>query len=357
MKLYLCTLFDSNYLDKGLVLYDSLEKCCRDYTLYLLPMDNTCAEVLEDLRLESTVLIDYNDFEDEDLKRVKSDRTHAEFCWTCTAKLIKYVINKFDIPMCTYIDADLYFYENPEILIQEMLDSGSSVQIVRHNFRKFERKDSERLAGKFCVEFNTFLCNQEGMEVLASWEADCVKECSYGKNNKVMGDQKYLETWPKRFKCINICSNQGAGVAPWNINKFIYEKKGIDHYEIIDKENKKHYPLVFYHFQNVCFMSHKEIECCVVSRKLMDSASDIYTRYLKRIVEKKKFLYQKYGMASMIKVHPAEVNKPKRITNIKKAKGINRIGHVVKSCYLIGRANLLHFVYCRNDEKLIIRLD
>ncbi len=357
MKLYLCTLFDSNYLDKGLVLHESLEKNCKDYMLYLLPMDEKCAEVLKNLNLQNVTVIDYAEFEDDDLVRVKAKRTSAEFCWTCTAKLIKFVVRKFNVPLCTYIDADLYFYEDPDVLVQEMIDTGSYVQIVRHNFRKFERKESEKSSGTYCVEFNTFVNNEDGMRVLESWETDCIRECSYGRNSEVMGDQKYLDKWPLQYDCINICANQGAGVAPWNINKFTYRENNHQHYEIKDTESGKTYSLVFYHFQNIRFIDKREIECCSVNKRNRTIVSQIYIDYLKRIVRKKEMLYKNYGIESMIKVHPADVDKQDRMDQAPKDKGIKRIAHMAKSAYLITRANILHYLYCRNEENLIIDLE
>ena len=46
MNIY-CTLFDSNYLDKGLVLYHSLCACEPDFRLYVFAFDERCREVLE----------------------------------------------------------------------------------------------------------------------------------------------------------------------------------------------------------------------------------------------------------------------------------------------------------------------
>lgn len=357
MKLHLCTLFDSNYLDKALVLRDSLERCCEDYILYFLPMDKKCTEVLKDLSLPNVEVLNYNEFEDEDLKRVKNERTRAEFCWTCTAKLVKYVIARYNVPLCTYIDADLCFYENPEVLIQEMIDAKASVQVIRHNFRKFERAESEKSAGKFCVEFNTFLNNEKGIEVLNSWESDCVNECSYGKNDEVMGDQKYLEKWPYNYDYINITQNQGAGVAPWNVNKFFFSKTVQGHYVLKDEESKNQYKLVFYHFQNIRFIDRREIECCVVNKKIRAVVSDIYTEYLREIICKKEMLYQKYGIDSMLKIHPADKEKSEIIVEKNKGKGIKRLFHILQSAYLIMRANVLHCIYCRNEENLIIKME
>lgn len=41
-----CTLFDSNYIDKGIVLQRSMESVIPNYKLYILAMDDRCYEIL-----------------------------------------------------------------------------------------------------------------------------------------------------------------------------------------------------------------------------------------------------------------------------------------------------------------------
>ena len=57
-----CTLFDSNYLDKGLVLYDSMKKVMEEFCLYILAMDERCYEILNDMKLKNVCLISLEEF-------------------------------------------------------------------------------------------------------------------------------------------------------------------------------------------------------------------------------------------------------------------------------------------------------
>lgn len=41
-----CTLFDSYYLDKGIALYESLEKVCKDFHLYIFCFDKKAKSAL-----------------------------------------------------------------------------------------------------------------------------------------------------------------------------------------------------------------------------------------------------------------------------------------------------------------------
>ena len=311
MKLNFCTLFDANYLDKGIVLYNSLEKLNIPFEIYVLPMDDKCSEILQIINKKYLTVIDYLDFLDDELKEIKGQRTRAEFCWTCTAKLIKYALTKYTLDNCTYVDADLYFYSNPQILFKEMINSNAKVQIVKNNFRRYEAPLFEKNAGRFCVEFNTFLNDPEAIKVLDSWVNDCITECSYGITEDVMGDQKYLEKWPLIYSCINITKNQGAGVAPWNINKFVIKK--IDgKYIVFDKESKEKWPLVFYHYQNICFLENDVYYCCDIEND-NDVVRELYINYLLEIEQAKRYLKEKFNVFNRIAVHPAETEKETKL--------------------------------------------
>ena len=43
-----CTLFDSNYIDRALVMYQSLEAVLDDFKLYVIAFDLKCEEILKD---------------------------------------------------------------------------------------------------------------------------------------------------------------------------------------------------------------------------------------------------------------------------------------------------------------------
>src|SRR5450759_3254503 len=126
-----CTLFDRNYLFKGLALHESLQRHVGDFTLWVLCMDAMVYEVLEKMRLPALRLISLAQFEDEDLLRAKATRTQAEYCWTCTPSLPLYLLNHVpDIEAITYLDADLFFFGDPAGAYAEM--GEGSVGIVGH---------------------------------------------------------------------------------------------------------------------------------------------------------------------------------------------------------------------------------
>ena len=245
-KLNFCTLFDSNFITRGLVLYESLIRNCPDAYLYIFPMDSKCADILTDLNLRQATIVKLKDFDDGDLLRIKPTRTLVEYFWTCCPSIIYYSLNHFGLESCTYIDADLYFFSDPSVLIEEMGDK--SVSIIEHRFPKGHEKFEN---GKYCVQFMTFKNNHEGMKVLKWWRDACIDWCYFYHEDGKFGDQKYLDDWLVRFpNIVHEIQNHGGGVAPWNDFRynFFYQK---DRLKIRDMEGVGEYSVVFYHYHSI----------------------------------------------------------------------------------------------------------
>lgn len=298
MTTVLCTLYNSLYLDKGLVLYDSLCECAKDFKLYVLCMDDKCYEVLNDLHQEYHIPIRLSDFEkgDDALLKAKNNRPIGEYCWTCSSSLIRYVIHEYKHEICTYIDADMYFYSDPQVLINEMLTANKSVMVIPHRFPPKDEKLAKTV-GAYCVEFNTFCNTPESLGVLKYWRNRCLECCSNLGDGIHWGDQKYLEELVQKFSCVHVCQNKGAGVAPWNI--ILYKKENM--------------PFVFYHFQSVRYVTRYHINTTILTLPKMDLelVDRLYYPYLQKIEEKKRYLEGKYGLFFLIKYHPMDQKIPK----------------------------------------------
>ena len=321
MKTILCTLFNSLYLDKGLVLYDSLEKSCHDFVLYVLCMDDKSYEVLSDINLEYLIPIRLCDFEQEDtaLLEAKSNRTDGEYCWTCTSSLIKYVLRVYKHDICTYIDADMYFYMDPQILVNEMLAAGKSVMVTPHRFPVKDEKFAKTV-GNYCVEFNTFCNTPESLEALEYWRNRCLECCSNLGDGVHWGDQKYLDELVLGYSCVHICQNRGAGVAPWNI--ILYNIDDI--------------PFVFYHFQSVKYITRNIINTSILTMPEMDMelVDKLYYPYLIKIEEKKKLLENKWGLTYLILHHPMDKKTPVWKAALLKVNFLRSFVHFYKSYFL-----------------------
>lgn len=311
MKTIFCTLFNHYYLDKGLVLYDSLKEVSKDFRLYILCMDDKCYDVFIDINYSEIVPIKLSDFEDDEMLEAKSNRTFGEYCWTCSSSFLLYVLEKYKEPICTYIDADMYFYRDPEILIDEMLNAGKKVMITPHRFSP-ANKHLER-NGLYCVEFNTFINNSQSLNILKRWKQECIDCCTSVNDGIHFGDQKYLDTWPDNYPdIIHVCQNWGAGIAPWNIEFFRRKNSNIHIVSLNDKNILV--PIIFYHFADITYISKNKIRTGVLAN--IDTIDyelvrDLYVDYLNKIEEKKKYLRTKYGIEYMQKSHPAYKSKNK----------------------------------------------
>ena len=115
-----CTLFDTHYFSRGLALYYSLEKNCPDFHIFIFAFDDKTKGLLQGMNLDNATIISLTEFEDDELLRIKPTRSLAEYCWTCTSSTILYILERFNVESCTYLDADLFFYSNPAQIFDEI---------------------------------------------------------------------------------------------------------------------------------------------------------------------------------------------------------------------------------------------
>lgn len=255
MTYHYCTLFDSFFLSRGLTLYDSLKKTTPDFILYVFPFDQESEQVLRQLHLDQMVVVAQRDFETPGLLKVKAERGRGEYCWTCTPAIIDYCIRTFQIPHCTYLDADLFFFGNANALVDEM--GSASVLITDHRYSP--RYDQSRTSGKYCVQFMTFKSDPDGLEALNWWKDRCLEWCFDRIEDGKFGDQKYLDDWLVRFRGIFELPNEGAGLAPWNIQQYrVLDREGTLFVKSILTAVES--PVVFYHFHAVKFLPENKLD-------------------------------------------------------------------------------------------------
>jgi hypothetical protein len=243
-----CTLFDRNYLARGLSLHASLAAHTRHFHLYIFAFDQDCYDTLQALQLAHVTVISLAEFEDEALLRVKPTRTVAEYCWTSTPSTILYCIEHFQLEHCTYIDADMVFYHDPRVLIDAM--ETDDVLISKHDYTPLY--DQSAYSGIYCVQFMCFKHTQNGLAVLRWWRAQCLDWCYARHEDGKFGDQKYLDDWTTRFEGVSVMQHPGGGVAPWNMQQYELEARESKWWVRKDKQ-AVWYPLVFFHFHGLAF--------------------------------------------------------------------------------------------------------
>ena len=277
------TLFDKNYMSRGIVLYNSLvENCSSKFSLYVLAMDEVSAEYLRNQHYENLIVITISDMKImyPVLERLEKERTRGEFSWTLSSFSIQYAIRKFNLDLCIYVDSDICFYNDPHLLLDEMHDK--SVMITEHNYTP--EYDQSNTSGKYCVQFMYFKNNNDGNKVLEFWRSKCEEWCYNRMEDGKFGDQKYLDDWESRFEGIVYnCRNIGCGVAPWNVQKYdvSIEKEKI---YVTDRITKVKRPVIFYHYHALAEIDKRK--WCFSQYKLNDSEKEIlYKPYIRQLYE------------------------------------------------------------------------
>jgi len=287
-----CTLFDSLYLSRALAMHESLRSKCPDFRLYIFPFDDNSKEILEKLNLDCVTIIPLAEFENPELLSVKATRSKGEYCWTCTPAIIAYCIEHFNLDHCTYIDADLYFFSNPNLLIEEMAEK--SILITEHRYTK--KYDQSAISGIYCVQFITFRNDQHGLAALYWWRDRCLEWCFARREDGKFGDQMYLDDWTERFEGVHVLKHLGGGVAPWNVQQYEFEiLKG----ELFLRANSNLFPLVFYHFHYVKSYANDKVDLgnFKLSKHVLHV---IYRPYLTKLIEIENMLSIKVGFARQI---------------------------------------------------------
>jgi len=217
---HFCTLFDHKFLPMGMSLHQSLITHAQPFHLWIICMDELVEEQLKTLGLPQVSLIPLQEIETLELLAVKSERGRGEYCWTITPFTFTAVFKRQpDIERVTYVDADLYFFRNPQILLKEFNESGRDILITEHGYAP--EYDQTLLYGRFCVQFLTAKNNINSLNIIFWWQKKCLDWC-YGKlEDGKFGDQKYLDIWPVLFpQNIWILQQKENTLAPWNINHF-----------------------------------------------------------------------------------------------------------------------------------------
>lgn len=246
---FFCTLFDSSFLSRGLVMINSLIETHDELKIVVFAFDELTAVALERINIDQVIVVRLEEFETPELLSVKESRTKGEYCWTSTPMTILYCLEKFGFDHCTYLDADLYFLNNTKSVLDEMIDHDQHVFITPHFYTS--KYDQTETSGTFCVQYMLFRSTPDGLEVLRQWKNDCLEWCYARFEDGKFGDQLYLDRWPLAYgRRIKISSDRGLGVAPWNVQQYgLLDRNSW----LLDKADKESFVLKFYHFHALRF--------------------------------------------------------------------------------------------------------
>jgi len=252
---YYCTHFNIRYLNRAIALHESMEQNAGDYHLFMFAFDDVSVRALEKLALPHVTVVPYGEFENEELLELKARRSFKEYMWTVTAFIIGHVFEHFNVTACTYIDADIFFFGDPEPVFHEREDF--SAIITEHRYHP--KYDQTATSGRFCVQFNTFTRSPGSQQILRAWQRSVAEWCYDRQEEGKFGDQMYLDEWPGKYPGVHIATHPGIGVAPWNVLncRDLSEQDGRVSFLTPSGERSE---VIFYHFHGVSLFSARVAE-------------------------------------------------------------------------------------------------
>lgn len=277
------TLFDKKYLSRGIAMIESLLSFEKNAAICVLCLDLETEIAVRTLSKSSNVSpIALREIGDELALQIRGTRTYREFCWALSSIFCIHLLNKQNAEVI-YVDADVYFFGHPKSLIDEC--RTGDVAAIRHRFP--ERLRQYEVNGIFNVQWVYFANNKVGRDACAIWAAQCIECSSYLPERGIIGDQKYLDSWPIQYPTLVDVQNLGAGVAPWN-HEVMKPRKVNGKWTVLDET-----PLVFYHFHGLKISDHGHVTLAPkIYSEVKRLPVDLYAEYivaLNKITERFKF--------------------------------------------------------------------
>jgi hypothetical protein len=214
------TLFDASFLPIGLALYQSLVAHAAPFRLWVVAIDEEVERRLKQLALPDLEVIPLWAIETPELLAVKPGRTRGEYCWTITSFTFGAVLDRDPAAKrVTYLDSDVFFLDDPRVLLRELDDSCKHVLITEHAYAP--NYDRSHDSGRFCVQFLCADRSDEARKVIRWWQERCIEWCFARYENGRFGDQVYLDQWPTLFgDKVHIVRQVEKTLAPWNVLHF-----------------------------------------------------------------------------------------------------------------------------------------
>lgn len=239
------TYFDHGYLPRALTLLDSLREHGDYSDVWILCLDDETHEFLSHAQRSNVHLIELKKLEDShpELLAPKKARSKAEYIFTIGPTfLLDLLRNQLeDGQVLVYLDADLYFFDDPKLVLRDL--ANSSVGIIEH---RYSAKLQSKLAkyGRFNVGWVGFRKNDSGEAVLSWWAANCIEWCFDKPEPGRYADQGYLDSFPN-FSSVRILGSAGFNLAPWNTGRHEIRLAAHDGVQVDGS------PLVFFHFHGI----------------------------------------------------------------------------------------------------------
>ena len=270
------TAFDKGYLTRGIAMIESLFQHDPGAAVSVLCLDIETEIAVASLskNFKVNVLLPHN-LGSSLIRRVRQDREYREFCWTLSALLCSFHLELGESEV-VYLDADIYFFGNPEVLLEEARQGD--IAAIRHRFPV--RLQRYEVNGIFNVQWVYFANTQVGKIASKRWAEQCIENCSYQPELGIVGDQKYLDEWPRLYSTFIEINNSGAGVAPWNHE--VHRPRLRSNEWVVEESDQ----LIFYHFHGLKINTDGGIELSgPIYSYVVPLPVELYNTYIDTLAE------------------------------------------------------------------------
>lgn len=272
-----CTLFDRNYLARGLALHRSLLRHGGEFRLHVLCLDDATRQALSHLALAHVELVSIDALErwDPQLRAVRPGRSPAEFYFTCKPVLLGYLLERHpQARRLTYLDSDLFFFSDAAAAEEEL--AGHPVALSPHRFTA-QNRDRARY-GRFNAGWVSIDSSSEGRRFVGWWRDRCIEWCSLVEEATRFGDQKYLDRVPELFPQAAVVSHPGINAGPWNLDA---GQVGLSAGQVTVSGR----PLVVFHFHGIRRVLSPIYDCGLYEYRVRLDARirGIYKPYVKEL--------------------------------------------------------------------------
>lgn len=239
-----CTMFDSGYLSRGIALIDSMRSVGIEEVIWVLCLDETARQYLDDLAIPGVVTVGLPELEaaSPGLAATRSKRSCVEYYFTCTPALVHFVLDCVESgTWVVYLDADLWFQSSATRVFAEV--ENSEIGIVPHRFP--EQLRTLEKYGRYNVAWVMFKNASQGRACAEWWRQSCIEWCFDRPEAGRYADQGYLDEFTERFSATTVVSDPGINLAPWNLARHELVATGSGSLEVDGS------PLIFYHFHGL----------------------------------------------------------------------------------------------------------
>lgn len=247
-----CTVLSKLRLYQAIAFFGSLYQTLDDFYVYTLCADDDTYNLLKKMKLKNIEPVHINELQDESLIELRNKRKLNEYCWTLKPVFLEYIfLTSPKIERLTYVDADLFFWQNPSDIFA--LQAESSVLLSRGEiiipFQSLSLiKIIQELLGNYNSGFVSFKNDEVGRSCIEWWKTKCLDSCINLPDSGQFGDQKYLDEFKQLFPNIDEITTPGVNIGHWNnLNSNFYLHNG----EIFVDEHK----LICYHFSGFRIIS------------------------------------------------------------------------------------------------------